>query len=68
MESHYVALTHCDVGKKWLAHVTFQNTLSIKKSHSPSNYVELTGASNEKIIYTLLDIFKYRYSTKETNK
>ena len=32
------------------------------------NSTELTGINNEEIVYTLLNIFKYPYSTKESNK
>ena len=53
----------CDIDALWCqrevaTHVRFQKFLIIEKSHGPSNCTELTGISNEEIVYTLLNVFK----------
>ena len=46
----------------------FKNFWLLKSTTVCRNCAELTGINNEEIIYTLLNIFKYRCKTKETNK
>ena len=46
----------------------FKNFELLESPTVRRNCTELAGINNEEIIYTLLNIFKYRYNTKETNK
>ena len=46
----------------------FKNIWLLKSPTVCWNCTELTGINNEEIIYTLLNIFKYRYNTNEINK
>ena len=45
----------------------FRNFGWLKSPTVCRNYTELTGISGEEIVYTLLNNFKYRYNTTETN-
>ena len=46
----------------------FKNFGLLKSPTVCRNYTELTGINNGEIVYTLLNVFKYHYNTKETNK
>ena len=46
----------------------FKNFGLLKSPAVRRNCTELTGINNGEIVYTLLNVFKYHYNTKETNK
>ena len=60
----------CDIDALW-CQKEMADSCYISKISDPTvhqNCTELTRINNEEIVYTLLNIFKYWYNTKETNK